>query len=106
MECPDFLTQHPDGEITLTGHRIGLYHIVELYLEGYSPEMLVYQYPTVPLALIHKVIAYYLENRAEVDSYVAAYRDELGRQQAANSRRIDVAGLRQRLESRRRADVS
>jgi uncharacterized protein (DUF433 family) len=106
MRLPDFLTQQPDGEITLTGHRIGLYHIVQHYLEGFSPEMLACQYPTVPLALIHKVLGYYLDNRAEVDSYMAACRHELDRQQGENSRRVDMAALRQRLESRRRAEAS
>jgi hypothetical protein len=34
--------------------------------------MLHCEYPTLPLALIHQVIAFYLENRADVDEYVAA----------------------------------
>jgi len=106
MLLPDFLSQHPDGEITLTGHRVGLYHIVQYYQEGFSAEMLACQFPTVPLALIHKVIAYYLDNRAEVDLYVAACRDELDRQQTANGRRINMAVLRRRLESNQRAEVS
>ena len=45
------------GEIRLVGHRVGLFHLVRRYREGYSPEMLVCQYPTLPLALVHKVIA-------------------------------------------------
>jgi uncharacterized protein (DUF433 family) len=104
MTLPDFLTQHPGGEIRLTGHRIGLFHVVHFYNEGYSPEMLLGQYPSLSLALIHKVIAYYLENRAEVDAYAAAYQDELTRQRAANPRRLDVAALRQRLEAIQQAE--
>jgi len=99
MALPDFLTRHPDGEITLTGHRIGLYHIVHYYQEGFSPEMVACQYPTVPLALIHKVIAYYLDNRAECDAYAASCRKELDRQRLANPRHLDVAALRQRLDA-------
>jgi uncharacterized protein (DUF433 family) len=104
MTLPDFLTQHPGGEIRLTGHRIGLFHLIRRYNEGYSPEMLVCQYPTLPLALIHKTIAFYLENRAEADAYVAGCEDELGRQRAANPRRLDMAALRQRLEAMRQAE--
>jgi uncharacterized protein (DUF433 family) len=104
MTLPDFLTQGPSGEIRLTGHRIGLFHVVHYYNEGYSPEMLLGQYPSLSLALIHKVIAYYLENRAEVDAYVAAYRDELSRLREANPRRLDVAALRQRLEAMQHAE--
>ena len=104
MTLPEFLTEYAGGDIRLTGHRIGLFHVVHRYNEGYSPEMLLGEYPTLPLALIHKVIAFYLENRAEVDAYVAAYRNELSRQRAANPRRIDVAALRQRLEAMQQAE--
>src|SRR5260370_37552474 len=99
MTLPDFLTRAPGGEIRLMDHRIGLFHLVHYYNEGYSPEMLVCQYPTLPLALVHKVIAFYLENRVEVDAYVPTCRDELAEQRQANPRRIDVATLRQRLHA-------
>ena len=106
MTLPEFLTQQGDGEITLTGHRIGLYHVVHAYQQGFSPEMLVCQYPTLPLALVHKVIAFYLENRAEVDAYVTACRTDLDRQQAAAPRHVDMAALRQRLDAKRLAEAS
>jgi uncharacterized protein (DUF433 family) len=104
MTLPDFLIRMPEGEIRLMGHRIGLFHLIHYYNEGYSPEMLVCQYPTLPLALIHKAIAFYLENSAEVDAEVAATRDELSRQLAASPRRIDVPALRRRLETMRQAE--
>src|SRR5437660_11804848 len=104
MNLPDFLTQQADGEITLTGHRIGLYHLVYYYGQGFSPEMLACQYPTLPLALVHKVIAFYLENRAAVDAYVAGCQAELARQRASNPRRIDRVALRRRLENMRRSE--
>jgi uncharacterized protein (DUF433 family) len=106
MNLPDFLSQDTTGEIRLTGHRIGLYHVVHYFNEGYSPEMLQGQYPTLPLALIYKVIAFYLENRDEVDAYVATCREELNRQRAASPRRIEVADLRQWLEERERVERS
>lgn len=104
MTLPDFLTQNADGEICLTGHRIGLYHLVHYYNEGYSPEMLVGRYPTLPLALVHKVIAFYLENKTAVESYVERCTAELAHQRQENPRRLDVAELRARLEARQRAE--
>jgi uncharacterized protein (DUF433 family) len=104
MTLPDFLTEDAGGEIRVTGHRIGLFHLVHYYNEGYPAEMLACQYPTLPLALIHKVIAFYLENRPEVDAYVATCRDELSRQRDANPRRIEANVLRQRLEAVQRAE--
>jgi uncharacterized protein (DUF433 family) len=99
MTLPEFLSLDASGDIRLTGHRIGLFHLVYHYNEGYSPEMLVCQYPTLTLALIHKVIAFYLENRAEVDAYVATCSEELSRQRDTNPKRLDVTTLRQRLEA-------
>jgi uncharacterized protein (DUF433 family) len=104
MTLPDYLTQHADGEITLTGHRIGLFHIAHYYQEGFSPEMLACQYSTLPLALIHKVIAYYLENREKVDAYIASCRAELDRQQLANQGQIDLNALRLRLAARQHSE--
>jgi uncharacterized protein (DUF433 family) len=104
MTLPDFLVDHPDGEIRVTGHRIGLFHIVRYYNEGYSPEMLSEQFPTLSLALIHKVIAFYLENRAEVDVYVANYEAELEQQRSAAPKGPSLAELRRRLESLRQVE--
>ncbi len=106
MTLPDFLIDSPDGEIRLTGHRISLYHVVDRYQEGYSAEMLAEHYPTLSLALIHKVIAFYLENQAEVDAYVAAYRSELERQEAETPRRgPTLEEMRQRLKEKGRTDI-
>lgn len=99
MTLPDFLTLGEQEEIRLTNHRIGLFHVVHYYNEGYSPEMLVGQYPTLPLSLIHKVIAFYLENRDEVDAYIATCQSELDQQRQSHPKRIDVAALRQRLQN-------
>lgn len=77
MNLPEFLVEAPYGEIRLAGSRIGLYHLVESYNEGFSAEMLVEEYPTLPLAQIHKVIAFYLKNKNEVDDYVEKERQAL-----------------------------
>jgi uncharacterized protein (DUF433 family) len=97
MNLRDFLTREATAEIRLSGHRIGLYHVVHYYNEGYSAEMLVCQFPTLPLALIHKVIGFYLENKGDVDAYVADCQDALRQQRAANPNRLPLGSLRERL---------
>lgn len=104
MNLPDFLTELAYGEIRLTGHRIGLFHVVKYYNEGYSPEMLVEQFPTLELALIHKVIAFYLENRGAVDAYVTNYDAELEQQRAVAPQGPSLAELRRRLEALREVE--
>lgn len=77
MNLPDFLTRNEKGGIRITGHRIDLYHIVELYHEGYSAEMMHGEFPTLLLVLIYKTMAFYLENKADVDAYVAGVDAEI-----------------------------
>lgn len=83
MNLPHFLTRGSNGEIRLTGHRIDLYHVVQSYTEGHTAEMLHHEYPTLPLGLIYNVLAFYWENKAEVDSYAAEVEAEIDRQEAA-----------------------
>lgn len=104
MNLPDYLCRNSFGDIHLSGRRIGLYHLVHYYNAGYSPEMLAGQFPDVPLALIHKVIAFYLENKDEVDVYVADYKNELEKQRTENPPRLPLASLRQRLEQMQQAE--
>lgn len=96
MNLPDFLTNDTEGEIRLTGHRIGLYHVVQHYNDGDSPEMLASRYPSLPLALIYKVIAFYLDNQPEVDAYVVDESNALTMQRRGG-KELDVNALRRRL---------
>jgi uncharacterized protein (DUF433 family) len=105
VTLPELFSQDSTGEVLLVGHRVGLFHLVRYYNEGYSPEMLVCQFPTLPLSLVHKVIAYYLENRGEVDAYVAACQDQLNQQRAAGPA-LNVAILRERLDAKQLAEHS
>src|SRR5260370_38445551 len=100
MTLPDFLRSDAGGEIFLAGHRVTLYHVIKDYREGYSAEALAAAYPTLPLALVHKVLAFYLENQPEVDRYVAETRAEIDRQAAAPPRGPRRAELHGRLEAR------
>ncbi len=94
---PPDLLWHPDGEIRLAGHRIGLYHFVLYYNEGYTAEMLLGQFPTLDLALIHRVIAFYRTHSKEVDAYILRYRSELDQYRATGTHAPGPADLRSRL---------
>ncbi len=97
MNLPDFLKRESTGEIRFTGRRIGLYHFVHYYNEGYSAEMLACQFPDISLATLHKAIAFYLENRLEVDGYVEACQKELDEQRKVSAKHLNLAELRERL---------
>ena len=85
MKLPEFLIFEASGEIHLKDHRISLFHLVHYYNEGHSPEMLVCRYPTLPLALVYKVIAFYLDNQTDVDEYVANCNTLMRQQRAGNA---------------------
>ena len=84
MDLPDFLTLCPDDEIMLTDHRIGLYSIIDWFQEGHSVEEIHAEYPSVEPELIQKVLAFRASHQSEVDAYVAEYRADLDRQEAAS----------------------
>ncbi len=104
MTLPDFLAQDADGEIRLIGHRIGLYTVVRCYKEGYSAEKIEEEFPSLPLDLVRKVIAFYRSNQAEADAYVEAYRAELQRQAAAPPG-PGVLKIRQLMDKLRQAET-
>jgi uncharacterized protein (DUF433 family) len=99
MNLPDFLTEAPFGEILVTGHRIGLYHVVFYFNQGYSPERLHEQFPTLSPELIAQILRFYEQNRAEVDAYMARCQQEIDHQRATTPRVLDWAELRRRMES-------
>src|SRR5437867_3470270 len=86
MNLPEFLTLHEFGDIRLTGHRIGLEHVIADYREGDTAEALHNEFPSLPLELINKVIAFYEANRAEVDAYVDDCERECERQRRESPR--------------------
>jgi uncharacterized protein (DUF433 family) len=107
LPLPDFLRDDGYGYVLLSGHRIGLVDVVYFYNQGYSAEMLVAMFPTIPLSLVHKVIAFYLENQAPVDQYVENHRLEMERQRAsAAGKGPTLAELRERLRKRQQAKAS
>jgi uncharacterized protein (DUF433 family) len=103
MNLPDFLTRHERSEIRLTGHRIDLYDLISYYNEGDSAEMLLDQYPTLDLDLIHKVIVFYRENKPDVDAYMADVRAKIEQFRAAYQPGPGILRIRGLMEERARA---
>jgi uncharacterized protein (DUF433 family) len=104
MKLPEFLTEWPDGEIVLTGHRIGLYHVMIFRRDGYTAEMLHELFPTLPLDLIEKVLAFARENQAEIDAYVDRCQAEIDHLRATTPRLLDWEKMRERFEALKRAE--
>src|SRR5262245_51822636 len=64
------LMQTEDGTVRVIGTRINLDTLVNWFEQGDSPEDLHEGVPTLSLAQIKAVIAWYLDHRAEVQVYL------------------------------------
>lgn len=108
MNIPDFLHLHPDGEIRLRGHRVRLIDVAARYDEGHSVETIILDhYPTLSLPLVHKTVAFYLENQADVRALIEHNARKMERLEAESRRHPTptLAELRRRMEAMRRAEA-
>ena len=71
-----------DGAIRVSNTRVTLYTLLSFYKSGESPERLHEGFPTVPLADIHAIIAYYLANQGELDAYIDSVNTEVEQMRA------------------------
>lgn len=58
------------GIIRIANTRVTLDVVVARYQQGDTPEQILEGFPTLKLADIYAVITYYLNNQAEVDTYL------------------------------------
>ena len=101
------LKEDQDGNIRVSGTRVTLDTIIGFYRQGETPEDLHEGFPTVPLADIYAVIAYYLANQDEVDAYLKQRDEEAERvRQEWETRNPPPtkAELLARLEAKRRGE--
>lgn len=103
---PDFLVDHPDGEVRFVGSRIALYHVVDSFNRGYSPELILGEFPSLNLLTIYKAVVFYLENRQLIDAYMAEIDAEVKKTIADLPRGPSLAELRRRMEARSNTDRS
>jgi len=67
LEYFEFLSA---DDIRIKGHRIGIDDVLYLYQEGYSPEEIGAQFPSLSQEQIYATITYYLRNRAQINAYL------------------------------------
>ncbi len=69
------------GRLRIEGTRITVNQIVVWYKQGYSPEEIADQYPQLTLAQVYAALAYYHANKEEIESDLAAEKQEAERLQ-------------------------
>jgi uncharacterized protein (DUF433 family) len=104
------LTIHPEvaplrtdqyGVIRVGDSRVVLDIVIREFNNGADPEGIVHGYPTLNLADVYGVIAYYLRHRKEMDEYLRARREEAEQlRQEIEARQPNRAELRAKLLAR------
>lgn len=90
-----------DGVIRVGETRVTLDTVIAAFLDGATAEEISQQYPSLDLADVYSVIAYYLRQRAEIDTYLERRREQAEKIREENESRFDPSGIRDRLLARR-----
>lgn len=100
---PEFLVCLPDGVIRVTGTRVSLASVVQAFHDGATPEEICLDFPSLDLATIYSILAYYLRHRETVDAYLSAQHRfvETIRQEFERRHAPFLAELRCRVAARR-----
>lgn len=95
------LSEDHAGVLRVTGTRVSLDSVIYAFNEGATPEEIVQQYPTVDLKDVYAVVSYYLQNQAEVESYLDQRRADRQELRKEIESRFDPHGIRERLLARK-----
>jgi len=90
-----------DGVIRVRGTRVTLDTLIDAFQNGATAEEIAQQYPTVPLADVYTIVAYYLHHQVEVDTYIQDGKLEAERLRVQVEQRFPPEGIRGRLLTRR-----
>jgi uncharacterized protein (DUF433 family) len=102
---PAPLSRGTDGMIRISGTRVSLESVVSAFDTGATAEEIVQQYPSLELSATYAVISYVLDNRAEVDAYVAERQHNARVLQGQIENHFPAHGIRARLLARRSSPV-
>ncbi len=91
-----------NGVIRVGESQVVLDIVIREFNNGADPEGIVHGYPTLNLADVYDVIAYYLRHRKEVNEYLQSRREEAERlRQEIEAKQPNRAELREKLLARK-----
>ena len=96
------LTKTEAGVIRIGDSRVSLDTVIVAFGQGATPEQIVEDYDSLELGEVYAVISYYLQNREEVENYLAKRKVQRERLRREIESRSNPQGIRERLLARRR----
>src|SRR5512138_3141648 len=94
-----------DGVMRVGQTRVTLDTVVHAFEQGHTAEEIVSSYPVLRLADVYAIIAYYLNNQAEVQAYLRQQREEARKLWTQLETKADYQAFRERLLARRQAKL-
>jgi uncharacterized protein (DUF433 family) len=91
------------GVVRVGGTRVTLDSVIYAFKEGSTAEEIVQGFPSLSLADVYAVIAYYLRHQADVEAYLEEQERQAEEVRRKDEARFDQRGLRERLLARRNA---
>ena len=101
---PAPFTTDEHGVVRIGTSRVMLERVVSAFDAGASAEEIVVSYPTLELADVYATIAFILNNRPEIDVYMAESRAHADRMQQKWEERYPTHELRRRIRERATAN--
>lgn len=92
------------GAIRVGQTRVTLDTVICEFNQGAAPEQIVLDFPSLDLAEVYAVCAYYLHHRDEIDQYLARRQVEADKLRVEIEKRFPPEGIRERLLARRKAN--
>ena len=88
----------------VSGSRVSLASVVTMWKEGFSPESIRDDFPSLTLEQVYGTITYYLAHQAKIESYLSALKTDFERRRAEQAILYPetTAKLRTALETARR----
>ncbi|MBE7560788.1 DUF433 domain-containing protein [bacterium] len=97
------LREDADGALRIGRSRVLLELVVHAFQDGAAPESIVQRFPTLTLAEVYAVVAYYLRHRDDVEGYLRHRERQAGEvRKRVEGIQGDLGEIRARLAARRR----
>lgn len=100
------LNTDADGVMRVGASRVPLETVVHAFDQGHTAEEIVSRYPALRLADVYAVIAYYLNTKSAVQSYIESQTNAAQQVWEQIEPRPDYQSFRQKLLARKQSNLS
>lgn len=90
-----------DGVMLVGKTRVTLDTVIAAFDRGATAEEMVHRYPSLKLADVYAVIAFYLNNQQEIENYLQRRKQQAKEIRLKNESNFDSQAMRDRLLSRK-----